>query len=421
MYQLTTLKNGIKIVTKELGDAKTANLTASFNAGSKYAPKGKEGLAHLLEHLIMNGSPKYPDPLLVKRRLAEIGGWSNASTSREYAKYVLKILGENFKEGLEILFGSITAPLLTDENLEKEKRVIGEEINRSADSPQRRLADAFYAVIFSGHPFSVPVKGTRETLEKITLEDAESFYQGFYSSRNLVLAAAGNLAHGELVKLAERNLSSLASAELPPYKPFEFDPRGPRVSVLPEQSQQLRLLLAFPFKPKSFSEKARFRYLSRLLGGGGRLLARLREKEGLAYAVGAHFEYHADLSFIVVEGGFSLDKVPEVFYALTDELMKVKKVEIKKEEFERIKTVLKTGILFGFEDHNYWARFALNRLRMGEPLEPEDNLAELERIKPEEVQKLAREIFVPENAYLAVVHKDKKPEEFSRLLAEGLA
>lgn len=418
VYKTTTLRNGIRIITKELKDAKTVNVTASFAAGSKYSPPGKEGLAHLLEHMLTNGSPKYPGRTTVRKRIAEAGGSNNASTDREYAKYTLKILAESLEVGADIEFSLIKEPLLTEDYLTKEKKIINEEINMREDNLGVKLVDLLMKNISLDHPFVAPLGGFKESLKNIELGDVEQFYKTFYAADNLIIAAAGNLQHENFISLVERYFGDMPAVSRPRYKPLIYQPQGPKASVLPDDSNQMLLRLYFPVKPANFSERMRVAFLSRLLHV--RIFDRLREKEKLAYDASAGAYHYDDLSLFEIDGGFRLDAAQEAVSHIVDELNKVKKIEIEEEEFLRIKKTWKTGLLFRFENHGYWVDFALYSLHLKEPLELEDNVAEIERIKPEEIQKLARELFVPERAHLAVVHKEKKPEEFEDLLRNGL-
>jgi len=421
MFERTILDNGLKIISKELKDTETVTVKISVSAGSKFVEPGKEGLSHLVEHMVMNGSKRYPDPLAVRRAIEELGGYINADTSKEEANYRVKVVADDLEKAVDVLFSLIDEPLLDKRELEDEKKVIYEEIARAEDKLERRLLDKFFTLLFREHPLGKRVLGYQDKLKRISTDEVREFFKNFYVPENIVVCAAGRVSHTRLVNLVNNYLGSLKRGRLRSYDEFIPLVDGPKASVLDERAQQARLLLGFPTKPQNLEAHILNMFIVQLLCSNDRLSARLRVREKLAYDVSAAYSEFSDASLVLVYGGFSYNRVRKAIKSITDELRSIKKNPIRSKEFNKVRKLFETNLIFKLETPEDWIEFALRwNLILGNPIEPENYLKELEEIEPEDIQRLAQKLFVPENSYLAVVHKDKRAGEFEELLREGL-
>lgn len=421
MFEKTILDNGLKIISKELKDTETVTVKISVSAGSKFVAPGKEGLAHLVEHMVMNGSKRYPNPLTVRRVIEELGGYINASSGKEEADYRVKVVADDLEKAVDVLFSLISEPLLDEKELKGEKKIIHEEIAKAEDKLERRLLDKFFTLLFREHPLGKRVLGYRDSLERISFDNVREFFKDFYVPGNIIICAAGRVNHTKLVNLAKRYFGPLKQGELRSYDEFVPLVDGPRASVLDEKAQQARLFLGFPTKPQNLEEHVLNMFVAQLLRSNDRLPARLREREKLAYDVNATYSEFSDASLLLVYGGFSYNRVRKAISSITDELWLIRESPIGGKEFNKVRKLVETNLIFNLESPEDWIKFALRwNLILGNPIEPENYLKELEEIEPEDIQRLAQKLFVPENSYLAVVHKDKRAGEFEELLREGL-
>ena len=421
MYQTTVLNNGLKIITKELSDAKTVLLQVTFKAGAKFSPPGKGGLAHFMEHMVRNGSRKYPSPLLLLRAIEELGGISNAETSKEDAHYWIKVASEDLEKAADITFSLVTDPLLDQKELPGEKKVILEEIARHNDQIGMLISDEFHTLVFGDHSLGHRGLGYPETIRGFATQDFLRFFSNFYLAQNAIVYAAGNLKHTQITELAQKYFPQTSERALPSYQPFQNASSGPQVRILRKPSQQAVTVLGFLTFPKNFTEHIQEDILTELINSKDRLPARLREKEHLAYSVGARYRQFQDASLVMANGGFSLDKIKKAVQALTEEFQKVKENPIEKRELTKIKKIVEVGLLSSLEKPSGWVDFALfGNDFAGRPIEPEDYLEEIKKISPEDVQRLAQKTFTPERAYLATVHESLEASELEKILSQGL-
>ena len=421
MFQTTILKNGIKVITKNLREAQTIYVEVYVAAGSKYCHLKKEGLAHFLEHVVMNGSKKYPDTLLVKRKIEEIGGSISAVTGKERVGYWIKVARGDLEKGLDVLLSLVSDPLLEDGELGGEKKIVLEEIAKAEDNVEKRVSKAFFSLAFGGHPLGVPGLGYPESLMGIGYEDVSGFYRDYYVAPNITVCASGRLDHDELVKLAETGLQNLGETSPPAYVPFVSGKTGPKVVVLEERGQQARALLGFLYQPRTFRDYILNLFIAHLLWSKDRLYARVREKEKLAYDIRPYVNRFQDSSFLAVYGGFNYEKVGRALNSILEELASLKHNSVGSQELDKIKKLMEVGLLFELEVPKGWVDFALDWYNLvGKVVEPEEFVEEVYKVKAEDVLNLAKEIFVPERAYLSVTHGEMKPSDFEKIISEKL-
>lgn len=421
MYQVTTLKNGLKVISKELKAAKTILLQVSVKAGSKFVPIGKEGLAHLSEHMIMNGSDKYPKPLLVRRTIEELGGTINGRTGVETAIYFVKVATRDLEKVADVLFSLITTPLLDGKELVDEKKIVLEEIAKYEDSVGNSVSDNFYSLVFKGHSLGKRILGYRETVEDISMGNVSEFFSGYYLPQNIVVCAAGGIKHAKLTDLIQGYFATAANKEVPEYKRFQSDPEGPKVRILKKTSNQARIVLGFLTYPRNIKDHILGKFVCRLLNSTDRLFGRLREQEQLAYSVSATYDVYQDAALHLIRGGFSYNRVGEAVKVLTEELQVLKGKPIEENELAKIRKLIEVDLLFAFETPGGWVNFALsgNDL-LGHAIEPEEYLREVSKVTAGAIKSFAQEIFVPEGAYLSTVHENINTEDLEKLIREGL-
>ena len=422
MFKTTVLENGLKVITCELPGIESIYCSVEVEAGFKYSPVGKEGLAHFVEHMVMNGSKKYPTGLDVTRAIKSIGGKHGAITSRETANYWFKVLGKDVNRAADIIFPLVASSLLAEKEFSGERKIILEEIAFTKDSLERKVFEKLLKLIFGNHPVAYPGAGYPETISKINYSDIKAFINQFYSAGNITIVAAGLVDHSNFVALVRKYFSKSAKQNLPQYSSFRYKPAGPQVAFLREESRQARLFFSFPNSPKTLHDFLIEDLLISILGSRDRLSARIREKERLAYDVGMQKFRVKDLSLPMITGGFTYDKVAESISSLCEELKNLKRSEVSVQELSRNKKVIEVQLLFGLETPKGWSNFtlSLNSL-LGDPIEPKKFLAELGKISSSEIKDLAKRIFVPENAYLAISHRDAYPEKIKEMIVAGLS
>ncbi len=412
----------MKIVTHEHKDAQTVFVEIQFKAGAKYSSRGKEGIAHFTEHVVMNGSPKYPSGLKVREAVEQLGGRINGRTGSETVSYWIKLSADDLEKGLDILFSITSSPLLNEKEAKGERKIILEEIARMHDAPMRRVVNALFGTIYKDHTLGLPVIGHVRTIKEVGVSDIKKFFNAYYTPPNAIVSVAGRISHEEIVRLTQNYFGNQKKNSPPSYTPFQLQQTGPQVTVLKEKTKQSRMALGFTGKPITIRDYAVTSFLTSLLHSSGRLFRRLREEEQLSYDIGASAVTITDLPFLMIHGGFTYRKVKRALLVICEELQKVKETAVSKEEFAKLKKSKETGLLFALENPEGWVDFALdwNQL-IGEVITPQRWLEEVRRVTLGDVQKLAQGTFVPQNAFLAASHHEIKPAELKEILQEGLS
>uniref|UniRef100_A0A831Z1J6 Insulinase family protein n=1 Tax=candidate division WWE3 bacterium TaxID=2053526 RepID=A0A831Z1J6_UNCKA len=422
MFSTTTLGNGLKIITHEQPGVESVYIDIEVSAGSKYCPSGKEGLAHFVEHMIMNGTKDYPSGLDLSRAIQNLGGKLNATTWKESVNYWVKVLYKDLDKAAEIFFPLVISPLLSENEFAGERKIILEEIARAQDRLERKVSDSLFKIVFGNHPLAHPGLGYPETLARIKHADITSFVSEFYVPGNIVISASGKAPHERFVELVKSYFSDIKNRLAPSYTGFEYHQSGPRAVVLAEESKQASLILSFPNSPQKLHDHMVERVLVSILMSRERLSERLREKEHLAYEVGMRSFRLRDLSLPSVFGGFTYSEVAKSVSIICEELKRFKDDGVPTEELEKIKKVVEVSLLFDLESPGKWSEFILDWNHfLGDPIEPEKFLNELEKVSADEIRELSQKIFVPENAYLSVSHKNVTAKELEDILRAGLS
>jgi predicted Zn-dependent peptidase len=205
-YKKTTLANGIRVITEEITSVKSASIGIWINTGSRNETETSNGISHFIEHMMFKGTEKR-NFQQIAQSLESVGGYMNAFTTKEHTCYYARVLDEYVEKAVDVLSDMIQFSTFPVKEMEKEKTVILEEIKRSEDDPDDLVQEYFEKHLFGGHPFARPIIGTSENVSRFTRDDLYSYTKKFYSNEKIILAAAGNITHGQLVKLAEKYLT----------------------------------------------------------------------------------------------------------------------------------------------------------------------------------------------------------------------
>ena len=324
-HSIILLQNGIKLVHQEV-NSPIAHFGVLVNAGTRDEPDSLMGLAHFIEHTIFKGTKKRKGFQILKR-LEDVGGELNASTSKEETYFHASFLHQDYPRTLELLADILFNATFPEKEIEKEKDVIIEEINYYKDTPIEFLFDDFETVIFQNHQLARNILGTKSTIAKIKQKDIIAFIHRHYTPENMVLSSIGNIATPKLVKMCNNYFAALKYQhdELPKRVPFtDYKPQFVKRNKKNAQAHILLGNLAYPYKSE---KKYPFLLLSNLIGGPGmstRLNMMLREKKGLGYSVEANYSTFSDTGLFTVYIGCDHNEVDKCIELTYKELEKIR-------------------------------------------------------------------------------------------------
>lgn len=412
-YEKTQLANGIRIVTSRMPHVRSATVIIYVRVGSRYESAYLAGISHFLEHMLFKGTERRPDPVLISEAIEGVGGIMNASTGRESTDYWVKVPSAHLGLAFDVLADMLRHSRFDPVELEKERHVIVEEIHGIRDTPDDYVHDLVDQALWNGHPLGRPIIGSEETVEAITRDELIAYLREHYRADRLVVAAAGDLVHEQVVELVEQYFGDLKPGSPADSHPARLADARPCVQLLDRPTEQAHLCVAWPALP--YTDERRFvqGMLDAVLSSGmsSRLFKEIRERQGLAYEVYGYLREYADVGQGVVYTGTDVERAERALRAVRNELEKLVREPVPTEELERVKELRVGRIVMGLEDSRAVASWIGGQeLVFGEVLTPEEVIARIRAVTSEEIQALAQELFHPDRFALAVIGPFDDPE-----------
>ena len=402
--ETTVLANGIRIITEQMDHVRSVSLGVWIGTGSRAETPDQNGISHFIEHMVFKGTANRSAEDIA-RSVDSIGGGLDAFTAKEMVSYNTKVLDEHLPLAFDVLADMVLNPLFRNEDIEKEKGVILEELKMEVDNPEYLLHEIFTSSFWKDHPIGKPILGTKETVRKFDHVMIDHYYRRFYSPSNILITAAGNLRHDNLVELARQHFESLkVNGSLPPgHIPV---PHARLVFRNKASLEQTHLYMGVPAYP--FPHELRFACyaLNTVLGGGmsSRLFQNIREKQGLAYAVYSELSMYSDTGCMAIYAGTSTESAGKVIKSIVAELRELKENLVPEEELRRAKDHLKGSFMLGLEStSSRMGNLARQEMYFKRFFSLDEMLQSIEDVSAEQVQRIAREFFDPRNITLAML------------------
>jgi len=412
------LKNGLKVIYKIFHEFHSATIGIWIKVGSRFENKNISGISHFIEHLLFKGTKKR-NCRQIKESIEGVGGNFNGFTSEEVTCYWIKILGEHVKLSIDVLSDMIRNPLMKKTDIEKERKVIIEEINMYKDQPARYVHELFDHLLFSTHPLGRGIAGSIKSIQEITRKTILNFQHNFYSPENIVLSVSGNFSETELRKTSEKYLGNMQEKEENQFSKCKMKPAGPKAKLLFKETEQVHFCLG----GFGFSRLDKKRYpvgLLNLITGGNmssRLFNKVREQKGLAYQIRSYTRSYQDTGTFVISAGVAPSKTMEALKVIMEELRRIKEKGIKEKELFRAKKFLISQFLMGLEDNlEYMMWLGEQKLLKKKLTSINETVKNIMKVEKEEVENIAQKLFHPENFYLSLIGPVKEEEKILRII-----
>lgn len=418
MYKRSTLSNGLRIVTGAMPHTRSATISVYAGAGSRYEPDEEAGLSHFLEHMLFKGASRRPTARDISEAIEGIGGMHNAATDREVTVYYAKVPHTAALETIDILADMVRDPVMDPAELEKERAVILEELAGIEDSPAELAGILIDETLWPGQPIGRNVGGTPETVQALQVSAVTRYFRRQYVPSNLVLVAAGNVDHDEVVATAQRWLGEMPAAEPGPWYPALARGGAPRLAVRDKPTEQAHICIAYPSVSLSHPDRFAVDLLSTILGEGmsSRLFLELREERALVYDIHSYPSEFRDTGSFTIYAGCDPDNARttvEVTLAETAKLLE----GIPDAELAKGKQMARGRIQLRMEDTRSVAGWiGSQELLLGEVLTVDDVVARIDAVTRDDVLRVGREILAPNNATLAIVGPFGEGHDFAGIL-----
>ncbi|MDT5267980.1 MAG: hypothetical protein QOH49_166 [Acidobacteriota bacterium] len=395
--QLTRLPNGLTVLTERMPGLRSATVGIWVRRGSRHEPEDWNGVCHFIEHAVFKGTERRT-ALDIAVESDRLGGHFDAYTTHEMTGFAMKVVDTALPAAFDLLADMLARPRFDEEELRREQKVIIEEMKMVEDTPDEFLAEIFNAAYFPGHPLGRPIEGTEETVSTFGHERTVRFHASAYAPPNLVIAAAGNVEHEQLVELAARAFEkeNAADGEVKSVDDYSPSPAAPILIQRKKELEQAHLIIAAPFPSARHEDRYTASLLSSVIGGGtsSRLWQRVREERGLAYSVGAAGSHFTDAGIFQIYAGTSPEQLDEVLDISLEELRRVLREEVGEDELRLVKDQAVSSILLGLESTSARAgTLARQEIVHGRRITPEQVIARIEAVTPEDMLRVATEHF----------------------------
>jgi predicted Zn-dependent peptidase len=387
------LDNGLRLITERMPQVRSVTIGVWLMRGSRHESDSNAGIAHFVEHMLFKGTATRSAEDIAQA-IDSIGGQLDAFTAKEYASYYIKVLDEHLPLAVDLLSDIVLRPAFVAEEVEREKKVILEEIKMVEDTPDDLVHELFTQHFWEGHPLGRPILGTPETVESFTTESLRRYFKGAYVASNMIISAAGNLEHQQL-----RDLITRAFADLPASgEPFTEDPPAvvPQVITRTKELEQSHVCLGTNSYPQKHDDRYVSYILNTLLGGSmsSRLFQNVREKRGLAYSVFSGLSAYRDAGNITIYAGCANQAVGEVIDLCVEELRTLKRELVPGTELVRAKDHLKGSLMLSLENTaSRMSHLARQEIYFDRHFGLDETLAGVQRVTVEDLQRVASDLF----------------------------
>ncbi|NQV46047.1 MAG: insulinase family protein [Rhodospirillales bacterium] len=388
--QVTTLDNGLRIVTDSMATVETVSVGAWVDAGARHEHPEINGISHMLEHMAFKGT-KRRSARDIAVEIENVGGHVNAYTSREHTAYYAKMLKNDAPLALDIIADILQHSVMDPDELERERAVILQEIHQAHDTPDDIVFDHFQETAYPDQAVGRPVLGTLDLVSSFSRDTLMDYMRVNYTAPAIVVAAAGNIDHDTFATMATEAFSDLPAPSKHETEAALYTGGDFREQRDLEQVHVLLGLQGISYNDPDYHAAAVY---STLLGGGmsSRLFQEIREKRGLVYSVYSFMSSFTDDGLFGIYAGTGESEVAEVLPVVCDELAK-STTDINEEETERARAQLKSSILMALESTSARCEQAARQLMVyGRIIPTEETVAKVDAVDAEAVMRVARRV-----------------------------
>ncbi len=403
--QCSQQSSGVRVVTEEVPSVRSVALGLWVRTGSRDETQAQAGVSHFLEHLLFKGTARF-SAIDIAERLDGLGAAVNAATGKETTHLHARFLDEHTEEVFDLLAEMLLAP--TYPEVDSEREVVLEEIAMYEDEPQDRVHDVLAAAVFGEHPLGRRVLGEADVIASIPIPDIDAYHGARYTGANIVVGAAGHVDHGRIVELSERLVSPVAGGNGAP--PATTAGPDPRLCFYEKDTEQYHICFGAPGITRADERRYALAVLDSIFGGSSssRLFREVREKRGLAYAVGSYSEQYTDSGLIASYVGTREENVEEACSIIGAELSRLRSEPVSGEELVRAKESVKGRLVLSSESTA--ARMTrISRATLFDlPIDSLDEmLAKVDAVTVDDLTALAEELYRPERLSAACIGREE--------------
>jgi predicted Zn-dependent peptidase len=405
MYTKTVLDNGVKIVTSPMVRKQSVAIGIWINAGARFETPKISGISHFLEHLVFKGTKSYSCQK-IKESIEGVGGSLNGFTSEELTCFLVKIPSRYLDLALDILADMVVNPTLPVREINKERTVILEEIKMYKDLPQSYVYEMLDGLLWPDQPLGMSILGSTESVSRIMRKDLYAYKESYYSPENIVISAAGLLNQERFKDKVRKRLSCLKKKGTNEFSKASEMQGQPRLEILSKDTEQTHLAIGFHALKRDHPLKYALAILHIILGANSssRLFSEIRENRGLAYEIGTLVKRLKDTGAFIVHAGVDNKNVEFAIKLIFQELQKVSKKPVTKDEFRRAKEFFLGQLMLALEDtmdQMLWIGESTVSLDRTHTLQ--QVIRDVNKVSLEELGQVSRIIFKEDKTNIAII------------------
>jgi predicted Zn-dependent peptidase len=402
-FQKTQLDNGIRVVTEKIPYVRSVSIGIWLSVGSRNETDDNNGVAHFIEHMMFKGT-KNRNAFEIAQSLESVGGHLNAFTGKELTCYYAHILDEHLPVAVEVLADILLNSLFDENEMEKEKRVILEELSTLEETPEELIHELFLKDLFPQHPLGFSTIGKRQNISSFRRRHIIDFIRENYTPNNMVIAAAGHVNHLDLVKLIDEKFKWFDNPGSSHYQPPSKAYFGK--NIIENGAIQAHLCMGTQSYAYRDSKKFGLLILNTLLGSGmsSRLFQNIREKYGLAYSIYSFTDFLLDTGLFGIYIGTDKLKIDESIQLISAELDNLMNQPVPHEELKRTKSQLKGNLMLALEStSSRMNRIAKMEIYLQNYFTLDDTLQEIEKVTQEGILTIANELFDNQRLFTTIL------------------
>lgn len=416
MVSKTILENGVRVISEYMPHVHSVSIGIWVANGSRHERREHNGVAHFIEHLLFKGTEKW-SAFDIARKIDSVGGVLNAFTSREYVCYYAKVLDKFLPQTIALLSDIFLNSVFDLNEIEKERKVVLQEISMLEDNPDDYIHDLFHRFFWHNHPLGMSILGDVKSIESLSRECIVSYKNEKYRAQDIIISVAGNIRHNELLQLLGDLFTQVPEGtgrdfcHLPVYEK--------RVEVVEKDLEQTHVCLGTKALPQNHPRRFDLYLLNTVLGSSmsSRLFQEIREKQGLAYSIYSYVVSHTDAGSLVIYAGTSPERLDEVLDITFRELMSLKKEQVPIVEIDSAREQIKGNMLLSLEStDNRMTKLAKNEIYFGRYLPVDELTRGFDSVTSQSLLNLADELFNENYMTLALTGRiDRESVGHSRL------
>jgi len=406
MHKKIVLDNGLRVIIAPMEGTKTAAVLAMVGTGGKYETRRLSGISHFLEHLFFKGTKKRPTTMKIAESLENLGAEYDAFTSKEYTGFYAKTASFNFDKSVEIISDILMNSLFSQEEIERERGVILEEIKMIKDDPPRYIGDLFEELLYGDTPAGWDLGGTPETVKNIRRDQILKYFHSQYVAKNIVISVAGAVNEAEVLKEIKKYFGDFNGRDFKRKNPVREKQAKSQILLYNKKTDQTHISLGVRAYNMNHKDRYALTLLGIIMGGGmsSRLFTSVRADLGLAYYIYSSSDLHTDSGYFTTQAGIDAGNAEKVIKIILAEYKKIAKEVICESELKKVKDYIKGRTIMGMESSSSVASFYANQeILKGEIITLEEKLAGIDAVQIGDIGRVAADIFKNEKLNLALI------------------